>query len=63
MYRYLCEQEDESVEPSSLAGYFISYLLEHFAHVVATDMGCDPIEAASDGLFDTWAYNVDKDMV
>jgi len=63
MYRYLCDHEDEMVEASSLVGYFISYLLEHFSRVVVADMGYDSFEECDAvGLLDAWADAADENM-
>jgi len=64
MYRYLCDFEDQQVEsPSSNVGYFICYLLEHFASIILEEMGCNSFDECKVGLFDSWADSVDEHMV
>jgi len=64
MYRYLCDLEDQQVEtPSSNVGYFICYLLEHFANVTLEEMGYNSFDECKVGLLDSWADSVDEHMV
>jgi len=63
MYRFLCEREDPNVEPSSHVGYFISYLLGHFASISEVEMGYNSTDERTVGLFEVWADEVDQHMV
>jgi len=64
MYRYLCDLEDQQVEsPSSNVGYFVCYLLEHFANVTLEEMGYNSFDECKAGLFDSWSDSVDEHMV
>ena len=64
MYRYLCDLEDPNMDASSNVGYFVSYLLEHFAKIIREEMGYNSFdECRTTSLFDSWADGVDEHMV
>lgn len=64
MHRFICDHDGRCVESSSgHIGYFVGYLLEHFANTVREEMGCITFDECTSNLFEAWAHGIDEHMM